>query len=201
MKQVVRTNSHARNCTLYVQSGKILLSVCSWGQVPSEGLPGTWDETHRLGCAVTDSPGRGDLPQVAVAKANTTLYLSPGHHSLSGFCHGPVLWIQGAEVLQPHEPFEGVSGQTGDKAWQIPMFSHGIIETSISHSREEAAACSCRQRCLGGVGVDSKDSSSEAAYVTSAVRELPVTPLPCCCHTPFCRPPQRRGFWRRPRSA
>lgn len=80
--------------------------------------------------------------------------------SLSGFCLGSALRIQGSDNHIGH--FGGVAGQTGDKAWQIPMLSHGIITTSISYSREEAAACSCGQRCLGGVGVHSKHSSSEA---------------------------------------
>lgn len=73
------TNSLVQYQTLYVQSGRILLSVNSWGQEPSKGLPGTWAEMYRQACAVTDSPGRRDLPQGAVAKAKATLYLSPGH--------------------------------------------------------------------------------------------------------------------------
>lgn len=154
-------------------------------------MPDTWAEMYRQACAVTGSPGRWDLPPGAVAKANATSYLLPGH-SLSGFCPGPTLHFQGSDNHMNH--FEGVSGQTGDEVWQIPTLSHGIITTSMSHSRQEPAACPCRQRCLGGVGVDSKDSSSEAADVTSAVRELPVTPLPCCCHTPSCHPPQRCAF-------
>lgn len=105
----------------------------------------------------------------------------PWTFSLSGFCHSPALWIQGSDNHMSH--FEGVSDQTGDKAWQTPTLSHGIITTSMSHSREETSGCSCSQRCLEGVGVGSKDSSSEAASITSAAR-APCHTLPCCCHTP-----------------
>lgn len=48
--------------------------------------------------------------------------------ALSGLCHGPALWALCSEVLTVESHtcrFEGVSGQTSDKPWQLPVFSHG----------------------------------------------------------------------------
>lgn len=73
---------------------------------------------------------------------STILHWLSGHVS-SGLPHGPAPWTLGSEALTANSHtchFEDVSDQTGDRLYQLPVFSHD--KSYSHHASQQTGGCS-----------------------------------------------------------